>query len=375
MMHWENVRFVYLELQHAARGNDTFFNLPTCLHAMHLHCLVDFGRNALNPFFPSCRIVIPLLAEIPGFHQLCLREGIDPRGQIADSNSTIRLTNYMPRPPAPSDLVPLCCNDLAGIHNDNGPVRFLEMPQRTMTWSPNPLRTDPNHPSLITDWQSQFSCIRCSRETNIKDTIPPNDSPPLREYCNNLQIWAHDFACTQGHWVCNHRLCIVRNKLAENCNRIRDQILCSQHLDPRPQDITAQASAIDMRLTTSADRDSAPRIAPAHETPAQDTRLSTFLLPRYTSERTNSFLYVPLLLAGACLLHQDAIDPWTSHHISNQWRMEIVTRFRNLPVQPIEQLNADLQVFLFQLTHEHMQDAHSDAGAIQLRQYTGSFPS
>lgn len=243
---------------------------PPCGHVFHLTCVANLRAHNPTPTCPACRSPRHPSTETH-FQQLCAQHEILIPEPASHTRPTV--THARP-PPSPAGVLPLCCNrvlllDPTRADRDEA---WRELPERHMHWAPSRDNTSQQ-------WRPEWTCLRCNTtvtlEHHLLQQVPepphcPHHGP--RTLVLDMQRGERGWACTRGTDI-------------QPCT---------------PTALPAQPPA-----TTRAD----------DQHTEENQSLPPWMShgpPRHQPGPTNSWLYVPLLHAGAARLHPRQ-QP-TSHH-------------------------------------------------------------
>ena len=179
---------------------DAFF--PCCAAFAHLGCIQQCAHR--HGQCPNCRHSIAYLRHDRAFLARCEDAGVRMPLLAADGAETVyaAVSNYAvrtfsradaPEPEEPHHVRASCCARLAGPA-----MGFVELPDRSMRWSPVPLR---GHAG-IRSWTPAWICMRCQAELPAASVSMPLPRPPCH-CCHALMIWEVDLRLETERWVCN----------------------------------------------------------------------------------------------------------------------------------------------------------------------------
>ena len=98
-----------------------------------------------------------------------------------------------PEPPEPQGVRANCCARIAGPA-----MGFVELPDRSMRWSPVPHRGGGG----IAAWTGMWLCLRCQQELQAARVQVPQLQPRC-DLCHVPMWWEVDMRAGTERWVCN----------------------------------------------------------------------------------------------------------------------------------------------------------------------------
>ena len=275
------------------------FLWPVCQHAFHFTCVAKLRAHNPTPTCPACRRPWNPRSESQ-FQHLCAQHEI----LIPEPASHIRTAAAGPPPPPPG-ILPLCCNrvlflDPAHAERDQA---WPELPERYMHWAPFYHQTSQQ-------CRPEWICLRCNTSvTSDHQLLQQVPEPP---HCPH-----------HGH---------------------RTLVLDMQRDGPAPMAPTSNP---------------APPPRCQHNQPPQQTQQNT---TQHQPGPTNSWLYVPLLHAGAARLHLQAEQARAQDRRGGHGWQTLVHHLRAADSVPWQQLHNALLVIQQVSTHNGGQLSTFEAG-------------
>eukprot|EP00435_Cladocopium_sp_Y103_P027618 s2497_g6.t2 len=258
-----------------ANGNEPSFTWPACQHVLHLGCVANLRAHNGRPTCPACRQPWTTHADEQLQHS-CQHHGIlipDPVRHTHPEQPP------RPSPAPPATLLPLCCHRLILLDpaHAEADAAWRELPERHMQWAPN-FHQQGQH------WTPEWSCLRCN--STVTPDHPLLQHVPEQPNCHQHgpRTLALDLPRGERGWVCT-------------TNTEPPRIL---DCPPAPAVPTTAQQQPTVRTNSS--------------TPPWASRRP----PEQQPGPTNSWLYVPLLHAGAGRLTPAARQAWLQHPNSTQ---------------------------------------------------------
>ena len=362
---------------------DAFF--PCCAAFAHLGCIQQCAHR--HGHCPNCRQNVAYLRHDPAFVARCEDAGVRMTPLAADGAETVfaAVSHYAlrtfsradaPEPEEPRHIRASCCARLAGPA-----MGFVELPDRSMRWSPVPHR---GHAG-IHSWTPAWICMRCQAELPAASVSMPLPRPPCH-CCHAFMIWEVDLRLETERWVCSRcpasgpaRALDLRPSPAAS----PVQAPAAEPLSVFPAAVagppTPSPTASDERgAVTPPDMPAAALDVPVGQTPGTVTgmphsaraashidgtavqrRPPSPLLPAappanrtlfdYTQASppdlplrvsTYSCIYVPLLLDAAGLLALEARQQWRQHPAFAPWWSAAISALLSRPFLPVHQVLA-----------------------------------
>ena len=228
------------DVRPGAPGPQAAHDFPCCAAAVHLGCLVECLHH--HGYCPTCRRPLAPLHSDAHFRAACIRHGVDAVPPPLPNDRTTRAVvgDYAPctfsaadarEPSPPAHVLPLCCHRLAGPALD-----FAELPDRSMQWSPLPVRG----PGGIESWEARWICMRCHAELRPHEAPPPGDAPSCPS-CGRLADWQVDLHTNQSGWVCCGPVAAASSRAPSRVAPVRS--VAYRELGPPLQPLTAPTNS------------------------------------------------------------------------------------------------------------------------------------
>ena len=285
------------------RGPDVPFEWPACRHVTHLQCAMQHVSHQARPTCPTCR---QQWTQEGGHAMEAVRARHNVPWMVPETPRDTR-THQSEVPPAPDHLIPLCCPRLALIDHQHPEhdASWRELPVRHMDWAPTLNQT-------TQQWQPEWVCLRCT------NTITP-DHPAMRHtepapHCptHGPRSLAIDLRQNERGWVCSRGY--------------------PPHILPcEPTQIpNAPAHVPQQQPNEPIQPDTGQwfRQGPPNQHQA---------IPH-----ANSWLFVPLLLAGANRLQEQTEQQWRADPCAGHDGQTLVDALRTAPPIPWRDLPATI---------------------------------
>ena len=276
------------------------FSWPGCRHLLHLSCVANLRAHSHEPTCPACRQPWQQDTE-SRLRDLCNQHGIiipDPVVPQAAPGGT----HLHRQPGPPQGILGLCCPRLL-LTNPARPdleASWQELQDRHMEWVP---RWD----STTNEWVPEWVCLRCNN--CLTPQHPLLQTQPVPPQCSEhgARTFVIDLRYANAGWVCSRR---------GNPAHI---LQCQPEQHAPAAHLTNTAPTTERTAWSAQGPPSAP-----------------------VQQLTNSWFYVPLLLAGAGRLTAEASRQWEQQAPAPQeWRI-LVDHLRTAPPVPWQQLCANL---------------------------------
>eukprot|EP00438_Fugacium_kawagutii_P009329 Skav234547 [mRNA] locus=scaffold2556:285047:286573:- [translate_table: standard] len=313
----------------ANTGPTSCLHWPHCGHAIHTGCAAHLVVEQPRPPCPTCRQPWVDTSEAI-FEAQCRAEGVT----LPEPLPFVDTRGSSPTPPAaPQDVLPLCCHRLF-LRDPEHPETndaWQELPDRHMEWAPS-------HQPHNNTWLPEWICLRCNASFSLAH--PLRQELPERPRCaqHGLRTLAVDVPRYERGWIC----CRVPSLI-----------------HPCPAEQVPNPTSTD--VATDATR-AMPRHAPHH------------LPPDHQPGPTNSWLFVPLLLAATRQLDTTVLQRWNAQPLGLTHWQPLVQQLQRAPAvhwQHLHGILAALQGMSHQLplSERRVLQQLYDAGS---RQPTGT---
>ena len=329
---------------------DAFF--PCCAAFAHLGCIQQCAHR--HGQCPNCRHSIAYLRHDQAFLARCEDAGVRMPLLAADGAETVyaAVSDYAvrtfsradaPEPEEPHHVRASCCARLAGPA-----MGFVELPDRSMRWSPVPLR---GHAG-IRSWTPAWICMRCQAELPAASVSMPLPRPPCH-CCHALMIWEVDLRLETERWVCNRCPASGPARPLD----LRPFLAASPVQSPTADPVSVAPAAPVVPATPSP-----PALAEAGAVTPPDLPAAFALVsdvpdghnpgPAFMDhtragpphvplhQATYSCVYVPLLLDAAGMLHAEARAQWRAHPAFAPWWHGAVTALLARPFLSVRDVRA-----------------------------------
>ena len=301
---------------------DPGFRIACCGCVLHLTCVVDMLSNG-HTRCPNCRADASELRNNAGFRNRCELAGVSLHSNRREPVRTIErgIPDYggartftaadAPQPPQPEAVRVLCCRHVCPL-----PPHFPELPDRSMLWAPVAEHNVGEAGRHISCWREEWICNRCTGTVEAREAMPPAPRPNCHS-CGTSETWTLDIRTGQGEWRCPWCDPDARDREVS-----RSSPRPTRHPSPNGATGHGPSTALAAGRTEAAQATSRIATAPAGQwAPPQAV---------VTADR-NSWLYVPILLHAAGLLHPETARAWQSHALASGWWDNAIRELQEAP--------------------------------------------